>query len=252
MQDGPHGWGVPLYERVLDRAGAGGGRSLLDLGCGAGELARLAADRGALVAGLDRDTGQVRRAAALVPEGRFVAGDMLRLPYRTAVFDAVACVQSIMHVANPLTALREAARVARPSAPVVVTVWGKEEDCDIRAFGQALSAVLGRSPVGHGTGDRGLGPPPLSADGRLERLAGLAGLDPAEVGEVVCAFRYPDRDALLAGLLASALGRRALQVADRATVRRAVLAGLSGYRTPGGGYRLDNTFRYLVGIAPVD
>lgn len=238
---------MPLYERVLDRAGVAPGRSLLDLGCGAGLLGRLAADRGAHVSGLDQDFGQARQAAALVPEGSFVAGDMLRLPWRAGAFDAVICVQSIMHVPNPLTALREAARVARPGAPVVVTVWGKEEDCDIRAFGNALSALLPGAAARDRTGDRGPQPPPLSADGRLERLARLAGLEAAEVGEVVCPFRYPDDVALLDGLLGSALGRRALAVADRDTVRAAVLAGLAGYRTPTGGYRLDNTFRYLVG-----
>ena len=237
---------MPLFERVLQRAGVGRGTSLLDLGCGAGPLCRIAADRGAQVTGIDRDAGQIEQAAALVPEGAFDVGDMLALPYPAGSFDAAVCVQSIMHVTNPLTALREAARVARPGAPVVVTIWGKEESCDIRAFGRALSGLLSRSSGGA----QGVQPPPLSADGRLERLATLAGLAVTEVGEVVCPFRYSDEDALLGDLLGSGLGRRALSVANFATVRRAVLEGLAGYRTSGGGYRLDNTFRYLVGSSP--
>ncbi len=219
---------------------------MLDLGCGAGLLCRIAADRGAQVTGIDRDARQIEQAAALVPEGAFEVGDILALPYPAARFDVVICVQSLLHVSNPLTALREAARVARPGAPVVITVWGKEENCDIRAFGRALSGLLPR-PAGR---DAGMQPPPLSADGRLERLATLAGLAVMEVGEVVCPFRYPDEDTLLRELLGSGLGRRALRVARPATVRRAVLAGLAGYRTPSGGYRLDNTFRYLVASSP--
>lgn len=242
MDEAPQNWGTPLVERVLHRAGVGRGTELLDLGCGTGLLCRSAADRGARVTGIDRDAGQIAQAAALVPEGAFAVGDMLALRYPTDRFDVVVCVQSIMHVTNPLTALREAARVARPGAPVVITVWGKEENCDIRAFGRALSGLL-PSPTGRG---RSM-PPPLSADGRLERLATLAGLAVTEVGEVVCPFRYPDEDALLRGLLGSGLGRQALHVASSATVRRAVLKGLAGYRTSSGGYRLDNTFRYLVG-----
>ncbi|MDT7641293.1 MAG: hypothetical protein QOC83_5581, partial [Pseudonocardiales bacterium] len=35
----------------------------------------------------------------------------------------------------------------------------------------------------------------------------------------------------------------------RAPVRKAVLAGLARYRTPEGGYRLENTFRLLVATA---
>jgi hypothetical protein len=68
-----------------------------------------------------------------------------------------------------------------------------------------------------------------------------------EVGEVKCPFWYPNEHALLHGLLESGLGRQALRVASADAVRRAVLEGLAGYRTPTGGYRLDNTFRYLVG-----
>ncbi len=244
MDEGPGNWGAPLYERVLHRSSAGRGTSLLDLGCGTGLLCRTAADRGAQVTGIDRDAKQIEQAAALVPEGAFDIGDILALPYPAAGFDTVICVQSIMHVANPLTALREAARVARPGAPVVVTVWGKEEDCDIRAFGRALSGLLPRSTGGRDQGK--VTPPPLSADGRLERLATLAGLAVAEVGEVVCPFRYPDADAVAHDVLGSGLGRRALRVATPATVRGALLAGLADYRTASGGYRLDNTFRYLV------
>jgi SAM-dependent methyltransferase len=243
VDEGPQGWGTPLFERVLHRAGVGRGTLLLDLGCGAGQLCRLAADRGAQVTGIDRDARQIQQAVTLVPEGTFDVGDILTLPYPAARFDAVTCIQSIMHVTNPLMALREAARVARRGAPIVITVWGEEENCDIRAFGQALSGLLPRA-VGQGPSMR---PPPLSADGRLERLARLAGLAVTEVGEVKCPFWYPNEHALLHGLLESGLGRQALRVASADAVRRAVLAGLAGYRTSTGGYRLDNTFRYLVG-----
>lgn len=120
---------MPLFERVLQRVAVGRGTSLLDLGCGAGVLCRIAADRGAQVTGIDRDAGQLEQAAALVPEGAFDMGDMLALPYPAGSFDVAVCVQSLMHVTNPLTALREAVRVVRPGALVVVTIWGKEESC---------------------------------------------------------------------------------------------------------------------------
>ena len=246
MEEGPQNWGMPLFERVLHRACVVQGTLLLDLGCGAGLLCRMAADRGAQVTGIDRDARQIEQAAALVPEGTFEVGDILALPYPAAWFDAVICVQSLMHVTNPLTALREAARVARPGAPVVITVWGKEENCDIRAFGRALSGLLPR-PAGS---VQGMQPPPLSVNGRLERLATLAGLVVTEVGEVICPFRYPDEDTLLRDLLGSGLGRQALRAASPDTVRKAVLEGLASYRTSRGGYRLDNAFRYLVGSSP--
>ena len=43
--EGPRGWGTPVYEHVLDPS--------LHCGCGAGRFARMPADRGASVAGID-------------------------------------------------------------------------------------------------------------------------------------------------------------------------------------------------------
>jgi len=51
--EGPGGWGSPVYQYVLDRAKIGSGTRVLDCGCGAGRFARMAADRGAMVAGID-------------------------------------------------------------------------------------------------------------------------------------------------------------------------------------------------------
>ena len=51
--EGPGGLGDPVYEHVLDQAEIGSGSRVLDCGCGAGRFARMAADRGASVAGID-------------------------------------------------------------------------------------------------------------------------------------------------------------------------------------------------------
>ncbi len=249
MDEGPRGWAVPLYETVLDRAGVGRGESLLDLGCGDGELCRLAVDRGALVTGLDSDAGQIQRARELVPEATFELGDIQALPFPDGSFAAATLVQSIMHVANPLRALREAARVAAPGAPVLVTAWGPESQCDVRVFGEALSGLLGpRSRPGRSR--PGVQPPLLTQDGRLARLTELAGLGVSETGDVVCPFVYRNEAVLLDDLLDSGLGRRALRVASVVEVRRAVLSGLAPFRQRDGAYRLNNTFRYLVAKTP--
>jgi len=68
------------------------GRTVLDVGCGTGEHARLlAAEHGFLVDGLDINPGFTQRAAARHPYGRFYHADMrdFRLPQR---YDAVVCL----------------------------------------------------------------------------------------------------------------------------------------------------------------
>jgi SAM-dependent methyltransferase len=50
---GPNGWGIPVYERILERVPIHGSTRLLDVGCGAGRFCRIARDRGATVVGLD-------------------------------------------------------------------------------------------------------------------------------------------------------------------------------------------------------
>lgn len=233
-EEGPRGWGAPLHARLLDVTGAGPGATLLDLGCGAGVFARAAADRGVSVTGLDLDPGAVAAAAALVPEGRFRVGDAHDPP--AGPFDVVAAVQLLAHVANPVVVLKAAAAAG---GTVAVTVWGREDECDVHAFGEALAPWLGprRQPAG---------PPPVTEPARLEQLAGLAGLRVDSVEEVLCPFDYPDADDLIAPLMGSAIGRHAINRAGPVAVREAVLERLAARRTPDGGYRLRNLFRLLV------
>lgn len=243
---GPAGWARPLHAAVLDTVDVADGTALLDLGCGTGEFALAAAERGARVTGLDSDPAAVALAAAAVPKGRFTVGDAHDLGPVDRLggpFAVVAALQLVTHVANPLRVLREASRAAVPGGTLVATVWGREEECDVRVFGKALAPWLPppRRPSG---------PPPLTHPGRLRKLAWLAGLAVVGLDEVVCPFDYPDDDAVVGPLLASQIGRAAVSRARTEAVRRAVLDGLAPHRVPGGGYRLDNLFRVLVARCP--
>lgn len=235
--EGPQGWGRPLYAGVLNALVVGPGSSLLDLGCGVGLFARAAADRGALVTGVDADPDAVARAAAAVPEGTFRVGDVQRRVVPPGSVDAVATVQVLTHVADPVAVLREARRAVRPGGRVAATVWGRPGECDVRLFGEALARWVPPPPQpGH----------PLTSPARLQAVARRAGLEVTAVDAVVCAFEYPDPEALLGPLLASGLGRAAVARGGRAAVRRAVSDALEARRTDAGGYRLDNVIRVLV------
>ncbi|GAY08409.1 bifunctional 2-polyprenyl-6-hydroxyphenol methylase/3-demethylubiquinol 3-O-methyltransferase UbiG [Pseudonocardia sp. N23] len=238
MSDGPQGWGTPLYARVLDALPAGA--TVLDVGCGAGEFARTAVDRGHAVRGVDADASAVAVAARRVPEGVFAVGDAQSLAQPDSSYDAVALVQLVTHVANPLAALREAARVVRSSGTVVVTVWGRESECDIRLIGESLAGLLPPRRPAPG------GPPPLTEPDRLEKIVGMAGLTVSSVDEVVCPFRYDDEDELVGPVLGSGLGRTAARRGGPGGVRTAILDGMARFRRPDGSYVLDNLFRVLT------
>jgi SAM-dependent methyltransferase len=74
------------------------GAELLDLGCGAGvPTTRHLAEHFA-VTGVDISAEQVARARRNVPAATFVHGDMTKLDFGPATFDAVTAFFSIIHV----------------------------------------------------------------------------------------------------------------------------------------------------------
>ncbi|RJF42420.1 methyltransferase domain-containing protein [Actinomyces sp. 2119] len=113
------------------------GQDLLDVGCGP---ATITADLAQAVApgrvvGLDParaaleaaratlaaraappadDPGTSSAADGAAPAVELLAGDVLSLPFSDASFDVVHAHQVLQHVADPVTALREMARVTRP------------------------------------------------------------------------------------------------------------------------------------------
>jgi hypothetical protein len=91
-------------------------------------------------------------------------------------------------------------------------------------------------------------PPPLWQPGVLEGIAGQAGLAPESAFDVSYAFEYSDDDAVADGIL-SAGGVGAAAGDREEKLRASLLEALAPYRTPSGGYRLENEWRYLVARA---
>src|SRR4051812_21355151 len=71
------GSGISLYRHVLERVPAGSGTSLLDVGCGAERLCRMAADRGrSSRASTTPPAPSSRSRGSAAPDGDFRVGDM--------------------------------------------------------------------------------------------------------------------------------------------------------------------------------
>ncbi|HET6965286.1 MAG TPA: class I SAM-dependent methyltransferase [Acidimicrobiales bacterium] len=118
-----------LRRRVVDLAAIGAGRRLLDVGCGTGTLAILAArlgGSGAQVSGIDPAPRQIARAQAKARRAGldidFRQGMIENLPFDEASVDVVTSTLMMHHLPDDLKAkgLAEIRRVLKPGGRVVI------------------------------------------------------------------------------------------------------------------------------------
>jgi ubiquinone/menaquinone biosynthesis C-methylase UbiE len=95
---------------------------ILDLGCGAGQLARALARHGARVTGIDPAEEAIETARRVAPEARFEVASAERLPFPDRQFDGAVFLNSLHHVPRAVMggALNEAGRVTSAGGFVVV------------------------------------------------------------------------------------------------------------------------------------
>lgn len=74
------------------------GARVLDAGCGAGRDTAYLSGQGYHVTGLDLSLGLLRCGVGQAPAGRFVQGDLTRLPYRAGTFAGVWACASLLHL----------------------------------------------------------------------------------------------------------------------------------------------------------
>ena len=233
----------PTYASALERTGLEPGWRVLDVGCGVGSFLRLVAERGGSPHGLDASETLIAHANTRLPDADLRVGEMEDLPWDNDSFDLVTGFNSFFFANDMIAAVRDAGRVAKPGAPVVIQVWGAHERCDLEAMKQASRPFLPPRPPDAPPD------PDLSQPGALEALATQAGLSPESEFDVTWAFEYPD---------AETLGRALVAVAGLATLagpehehqlKTAIVDGLAPYRTADGSYRLSNEYHYLIARA---
>jgi ubiquinone/menaquinone biosynthesis C-methylase UbiE len=112
-------------ERLVELAGARPGMRLLDLATGTGAVARIAADKGASVVGVDASRGMLSVARRLSPDLDLRLADARELPFKEGEFEAVTCGLSVTHFGDCDQALREALRVLREGGRFVASAWGQ-------------------------------------------------------------------------------------------------------------------------------
>jgi len=115
--------------QFLDALAPPPGDTLLDVACGSGQLALVAAERGLKVTGVDIATNLILaargRAAAAGLDVRFDEGDAEALPYPDATFDLVTSLYGAMFAPQPDRVAAELLRVCRPGGIVAMANWTK-------------------------------------------------------------------------------------------------------------------------------
>lgn len=233
----------PTYEEAVRRVDLEPGQLVLDIGCGVGAFLRLVADRGARAFGLDASEALLEIARSRLPDTDLRIGDMEALPYDDDTFDLVTGFNSFFFANDIVAALRQAGRVAKPGAPVVIQVWGPHERNDLEAMKEIVRPFMPPRPADAPP------EPDYAKPGVLEEIASQAGLEPESAFDTTWALEYSDEDTLRRALVAPA-GIAVLVGPDREEeVKDAISAGLAPHRTLDGSYRLHNTFHYLIARA---
>jgi SAM-dependent methyltransferase len=231
---------TPTYVAALARVDLRPGQRVLDIGCGVGAFLRLVTDRGARAYGLDASEALIGLARTRVPDADLRVGEMEALPYEEDGFDLVTGFNSFFFANDIVAALREAGRVAKPGAPVVIQVWGRHERNDLEAMKEIARPFMPPRPADAPP------EPDYSDPGVLEELARQAGLRPETAFDSSWAFEFADEATMRRALVAPAGLAMLLGGEREEEFKEALSVGLAGYRNADGGYRLQNEFHFLI------
>jgi SAM-dependent methyltransferase len=118
---------MPISEALVEAVDPRPGERVLDVACGSGNAALVAARRYCEVSGLDFAANLVERAreraAADGVEADFLVGDAQDMPFADASFDVVMSVMGVMFAPDQEKAASELLRVCRPGGRIGIAAW---------------------------------------------------------------------------------------------------------------------------------
>jgi SAM-dependent methyltransferase len=124
-----------LWAVITDRILRSGCNAILEIGCGAGQLAALLRDQGiSQYTGLDFSTAAVELARTNVPSFQFLVADARTSPvYDHAPHDAIVCTEVLEHIQDDLLVVSR----FRPGKRCLFTVPNFPNESHVRLFKDA-------------------------------------------------------------------------------------------------------------------
>ncbi|ADB32988.1 Methyltransferase type 11 [Kribbella flavida DSM 17836] len=190
---------LPVSELVVAMSEPLAGRTVVDVGCGTGNAALLAAARGAVVTGVDPAPRLLevarQRAADRGLEIDFVTGEAAGIPLPDHSADVVFSVFAVIFAPDPGAAIAELVRVTTQDGTIRLTSWPPEGPLVVinKVVGQFMAEAMGEQPAGANH------PKPLGWHDRDELRAAFApyGFE-VEVERRSLTFTAPSPEAFLA------------------------------------------------------
>ena len=229
----------PANETVFDRCGVAPGTQLLDVGCGSGFALRIAADRGAVVAGLDASAALLMIAAARTPDADLRTGDMNDLPWAEGSFDVLTSFNAIW--AGCEEAVAEAARVLRSGGTFAMTFWGSPRRLGLLPY---FMTVAEHSPESHLAAT--LGQAETGRPGVAEEMVVSAGMQVTDRGAVQVSGEFPDIDLFTRAAAAAGPSFPAIEQIGEERFREALAAAFADAVEPGIGLRITSEFGWVT------
>jgi len=144
---------LPAAREVVEVAGVRAGDRVLDVGCGTGNAALLAAGRGARVTAVDPAARLLAVTAQLAEvEGHdieIVLGEAAAMPVKDGSYDVVLSVFAAIFAPDPAAALAGMTRAMAPRGRLVLSAWvpGGAISRMGQVAGEAVRAALGAPPA---------------------------------------------------------------------------------------------------------
>ena len=179
-------WTRDLRTYLFEKAGLDDASRVLEAGCGTGAILSELPDRLSLH-GLDIDPVALAESRIHAPAASLVQGNALQLPYSNQTFDIVYCHFLLLWAHDPLQALLEMKRVAKPDTDVIAFA---EPDYNARVDKPGELVQLGQwqtESLKRQGADPGLG-------ARLADLFFRAGIELIETGTIQNAGEDPSPD----------------------------------------------------------